>query len=478
MRRNAFVALGASVLALAIPATASATGSEEPSGDSSGGNCNSSGALVAANCTNISGPQVQVGGGLQNEQNQNNSQQNGNNSDTSNTNTNVAGAGAQPTDGYEGESSSSGGGGNCNQRFAAVAANCTNISGEQEQSSNGSDMVIGFVDGPGSSASSQNQNNNQQNGTNSETSNVNSNVAGGHPSNDWSDGDESGTWTKDEAQSGGGGNCNQKFAALALNCTNYSGGQEQSGGGEIPCYEQICTASVPGGSSGSSQNQNNNQQNGNNSGTHNYNSNGVAGGGGPNGGSSSGGGGGNCNQAFVFLAANCSNYSGGQEQSAGGGIRVDDLLSIGGGGQGASQNQNNNQQNGNNSGTHNYNSNVVGGHPPNDGQDGNSGSWSKDGRETTKDGGPRTQGSGGNCNQAFAAVALNCTNYSDGQEQSSGGSLYEPIQPGDGGSQGGGQNQNNNQQNGNNSGTSNVNRNVALREERRTVEKCREAVPG
>jgi hypothetical protein len=71
------------------------------------------------------------------------------------------------------------------------------------------------------------------------------------------------------SSSDGGGNCNQKFAAFALNCTNKSEGQEQFNEGS-PRMEYIGGG---GGSLANQQNQNNSQQNGNNSGTENENSN-------------------------------------------------------------------------------------------------------------------------------------------------------------------------------------------------------------
>src|SRR5205085_12701350 len=67
------------------------SGTSEPS--SGGGNCNQTGAVVAANCTNYSGGQYQAGGGLVNQQNQSNSQQNGDNSGTNNPNTNAVAVG-------------------------------------------------------------------------------------------------------------------------------------------------------------------------------------------------------------------------------------------------------------------------------------------------------------------------------------------------------------------------------------------------
>ena len=212
--KRSFMALVASVLALAIfPAGAVAGGTSEPA-DDSGGNCSQSGALVAANCNNISGPQVQVGGGLVNEQNQNNSQQNGDNSGTSNANTDVVAvdSSSDSSDGYEGESQPSGGGDNCNQGGALIAANCNNISAGQYQAGGG---VV-----------------NQQN--------------------------------------------QNKFAAVAANCTNLSGGQEQIGGGGRGTYTDSAEPAFVGGGGGSlvnQQNQNNSQQNGNNAGTENENTN-------------------------------------------------------------------------------------------------------------------------------------------------------------------------------------------------------------
>jgi hypothetical protein len=524
MRRVSFAVLVAGILALAIPASASASGSPE---SSDGGNCSSSGAIVAANCTNISGPQVQAGGGLENTQQQNNTQQNGDNSGTSNANTDgvatsqpsesyegsessgsggncsqngaliaanctnisggqyqggaglenqqqqnnnqqngnnsgtsnanttgVAYGNSQPKDSYEEHSESQGGGGNCQQKFAAVAANCTNISKGQEQSSGGIDMCAPVCDGNaafvpgGGSSSPQQQNNNQQNGNNSGTSNTNTVVAG-HGSNKANGNSDS--WSSNETghPSGGGRNCNQSFAALAINCSNYSGGQYQGSGSAL-----VGTSFVqPGGSAGSQQ-QNNNQQNGNNAGTENTNT--VVSGHGPRNGDSNSwssyeteqpsGGGRNCNQSFVLLAANCTNISKGQWQSSGGGR--EELVVWPGSGSSGSQQQNNNQQNGNNAGTEN--TNTIGASGP---RNGNSGSWSN--KETE-----HSSGGGRNCNQSFVILAANCTNYSGGQWQSGGGeppcdSLCSAFVPGGGSS--GSQQQNNNQQNGNNSGTENSN---------------------
>jgi len=436
MKRSSFAVLVAGLFALAIPASASATGSPE---SSDGGNCSSSGALVAANCTNISGPQVQAGGGLENTQQQNNNQQNGDNSGTSSANTDGV-ANSQPSNGYEGDSEPSGSGGNCSQHGALIAANCTNYSGGQYQGGAGLE-------------NEQQQNNNQQNGDNSGTSNANTNgVAGGNSQpNDNYDGNSE--------PSGSGGNCQQSFAAVAANCTNISKGQEQSSGGEIKATNFV----EPGGSSGPQQ-QNNNQQNGDNSGTENTNSV-VAGGHGPPNGSNSGswsnndtehssGGGRNCQQAFVILAANCTNISKGQWQSGGGGGgggTIPFAPAPGGGSPG--QQQNNNQQNGDNSGTENTNSVVAGGHGPRNGN-GNSESWSNNDTE-------HSSGGGRNCTQSFVLLAANCTNYSGGQWQSGGGrqecvSVCEAFLPG-GGSSSGPQQQNNNQQNGDNRGTENTN---------------------
>jgi hypothetical protein len=463
MKRRTCVALGASLLVLAIlPAGASATGSPE-SGDS-GGNCSSSGALIAANCTNISGPQTQVGGGLVNEQNQSSSQQNGDSSGTSNANTNgVAVGSSEPSESTDGGSQPSGSGGNCSQHGAIIAANCTNYSGGQEQ--------IG-----GGLVNQQNQSNNQQNGDNSGTSNANTNgVAIGKGNSESSDGYDG---KSNSHPSGSGGNCSQKFVAVSANCTNISKGQEQVGGGEQLHADSI--ASVGGGSLANQQNQSNNQQNGDNSGTHNYNANVIAvgheqsyengndnksGSWSKDGKSQSSGSGHNCTQSFAAFALNCTNYSGGQWQSNGDEVRTLTSVEPGGGGGSLAnqQNQSNNQQNGDNSGTHNENANVIAvGHEQSK-QHGNekSESWSKDGKS-------ESSGSGGNCSQKFAFVAANCTNISKGQWQSNGGggdtcysSICSAIEPGGGGgSLANQQNQSNNQQNGDNSGTHNYNANV------------------